>query len=175
MNLTRKKKWLLALSSALILVIVFFWKPLYTVGAFLLLPTPDTCSLCAQEPREVPCLLNRSTGDIGKLVGTAVPGKFQFMGCLGATGGWDSDTQTAQVTVPDEKEGLNLACFCRSCRFRIFNGQGYTFVLLDLSDPEQPVIYPLEDGAVYAIQGWSISVQANQEGEDFQLNVSPSS
>ena len=175
MNLTKNKKRLLALSSVLILFIVFFWKPLYTVGAFLLLPTPDACSLCDQELREGPCLLNRSTGDIGKLVGTTVPGKFQFVGCLGATGGWDSDTQTAQVTVPDEKEGLNLACFCRSCRFRIFNGQGYTFVLLDLSDPEQPVIYPLEDGAVYTIQGWSVSVQVDQDGNEFQLNVSPPS
>ena len=69
-----KRKNLIIL--AVIGMLLLFWKPLYTVGAFLLLPSPDTCSLCDQEPREVPCLLNRSTGDIGTLVGTTVPGKF---------------------------------------------------------------------------------------------------
>ena len=173
MNFTKKKKWLLGLSAVFILIVVFFWKPIYTVGAFLILPTPDTCSLCDQEPSEVPCLLNRWTGEVGELVGTAVPGKFQYVGCSGAWGGWDSDTQTARVTVPDTKEGINLACFCRSCRFQIANGQGYSFALLDLSAPEQPVTYPLEDAAVYIIQGWSVSVEASPEGSSFELTVSP--
>ena len=173
MNFTRKKKELLALFSVLMILILLFWKPLYTVGAFLLLPTPDTCSLCDQEPREVPCLLNRSTGDIGTLVGTTVPGKFQFVGCLGAAGGWDSDTQTAQVTVPDGKDSLNLACFCRDCRFQIANSRGHPFVLLDLFDPKQPVTYPLEDNTVYTIRGWTVSVQANPSESSFMLAVSP--
>ena len=169
MKATRKKLIILAVIGMLLL----FWKPLYTVGAFLLLPSPDTCSLCDQEPREVPCLLNRSTGDIGTLVGTAVPGKFQFVGCLGAMGGWDSDTQTAQVTIPNAQDGVALSRFCRSCRFHIADGTGTTFVLLDLTDPERPVIYPLEEGADLIVLDWSVSIQALLEQNSFDLTVSP--
>ena len=166
-----KRKNLIIL--AVIGMLLLFWKPLYTVGAFLLLPSPDICSLCDQEPREVPCLLNRSTGDIGTLVGTTVPGKFQFVGCLGAAGGWDSDAQTAQVTVPNGKNGLNLACFCRSCRFQIAGNQGDVFVLLDLSLPSEPITYPLEAGETHTILGWAVSVQPSQSEDRFDLTVSP--
>lgn len=169
MKAKRKKLIILAVIGMLLL----FWKPLYTVGAFLLLPSPDTCSLCDQEPREVPCLLNRSTGDIGTLVGTTVPGKFQFVGCLGAMGGWDSDAQTAQITVPDAQDGLNLAPFCRSCRFQIAGNQGDVFVLLDLSLPSEPITYPLEAGETHTILGWAVSVQPSQSEDRFDLTVSP--
>ena len=167
-----KRKNLIIL--AVIGMLLLFWKPLYTVGAFLLLPSPETCTLCDQESREVPCLLNRNTGDVGPLVGTAVPGKFQFVGCLGAMGGWDSDTQTAQVTVPNSQDGLALPLFCRSCRFYIADGSGNTFVLLDLTDPEQPVIYPLEKDALYTMQGWTIRVQGSQTEDSFEVAVSSS-
>ena len=169
MKAKRKKLIILAVIGMLLL----FWKPLYTVGAFLLLPSPDTCSLCDQEPREVPCLLNRSTGDIGTLVGTTVPGKFQFVGCLGAAGGWDSDAQTAQITVPNAQDGLNLAPFCRSCRFQIAGNQGDVFVLLDLSLPSEPITYPLEAGETHTILGWAVSVQPSQSEDRFDLTVSP--
>ena len=173
MNLAAKKKRYLLFIACSILVFLLFWKPICSTGLFLLVPSPDTCSLCDQEPREIPCLLNRSTGDIGTLVGTTVPGKFQFVGCLGAMGGWDSDTQTAQITVPNTQDVLALSHFCRSCRFQISNSRGYPFALLDLSDPKQPVTYPLEDNTVYTIQGWTVSVQANQSESSFMLAVSP--
>ena len=173
MKLFVKKRWPLVLIASLAVFAFLFWKPICSGGAFLLLPTPDTCSLCNQEPREVPCLLNRNTGDVGPLVGTAVPGKFQFVGCLGAMGGWDSDTQTAQVTIPHTQEGLNLAYFCRSCRFQLAEYQGDTFVLLDLSQPEKPVIYPLKEGAEYTILGWLVSIQTSPEQGGFDLVVTP--
>lgn len=171
MMMKAKRKNLIIL--AVIGMLLLFWKPIYTAGAFLLLPTPDTCSLCDQEPREVPCLLNRSTGDIGTLVGTTVPGKFQFVGCLGAAGGWDSDAQTAQITVPNAQDGLNLAPFCRSCRFQIAGNQGDVFVLLDLSLPSEPITYPLEAGETHTILGWAVSVQPSQSEDRFDLTVSP--
>ncbi len=173
MNLSAKKKWLIAFVASILLLALLFWKPLYTAGAFLLLPTPDTCRLCDQDPREVPCLLNRWTGEVGELVGTPLPGKFQFVGCFGAMGGWDSDAQRAWVTVPDAQDGLNLAAFCRSCRFQIAGDQGDVFVLLDLSHPAEPVTYPLKAGETHTILGWSVSVQTSQVESSFDLTVSP--
>ena len=157
----KKATWKILVILAVIGIFLLFWKPICSTGLFLLVPSPDTCSL------------NRSTGDIGTLVGTTVPGKFQFVGCLGAMGGWDSDTQTAQITVPNTQDVLVLSHFCRSCRFQISNSRGYPFALLDLSDPKQPVTYPLEDNTVYTIQGWTVSVQANQSESSFMLAVSP--
>lgn len=170
----KKAKWKTLVLLAAIGIFLLFWKPILSTGFLLLVPSPDTCVLCDQEPREVPCLLNRNTGDMGPLVGTAVPGKFQFVGCLGAMGGWDSDTQTAQVTVPNTQDGLALPLFCRSCRFHIADGTGTTFVLLDLTDPEQPVIYPLEKDALYTMQGWTIRVQGSQAEDSFEVAVSSS-
>ena len=163
-----KRKNLIIL--AVIGMLLLFWKPLYTVGAFLLLPSPDTCSLCDQEPRSVPCLLNISTGDIGNLAGTARPGTFQYIGVLGAMGGWDSDAQTGHVTIPDETPALLAPAFCRSCRWTIMRNQPSCYYLADLSDPQTPQLYPIKDQSL-TILGWTITPEEGASGTT--LTITP--
>ena len=135
---------------------------------YFFFPEPEACVLCDGEPEEVPCLLNRTTGEVGHLAGTALPGKFQFVGCEGAMGGWDSDVRCADVSVPATAYGLNPFPFCRSCRWDLDWQTHDTYTIADLSDPTHPVFYPLEEG-VYSILGYEVTV--TQEGEEISLLV----
>lgn len=159
-----------------ILIALVFFLVLFLTWAFkdearaMLTEPPQVCALCDQEPQDVPCLLNISTGDIGKLVGTAVPGKFQYIGVLGAMGGWDSDTQTGKVTIPDEKALFTVPLFCRFCRWTIMKNPAQLYYLADLSEPKTPLLYPIEDQPM-TILGWSICLEETSGGTT--LTITP--
>lgn len=83
-KLTIRKKLIGILLLLLTLFLIWAFKD--EVQAMLPEP-PEVCALCGQEPQAVPCLLDISTGEVGKLAGTTLPGKFQYIGVLGAMGG----------------------------------------------------------------------------------------
>ena len=170
--MTRTKHSLCKLSLGFLLLFLslfLFWAFKDEARAMLTEP-PQVCALCDQEPQDVPCLLNISTGDIGKLVGTAVPGKFQYIGVLGAMGGWDSDTQTGKVTIPDEKALFTVPLFCRFCRWTIMKNPAQLYYLADLSEPKTPLLYPIEDQPM-TILGWSICPEETSGGTT--LTITP--
>ena len=136
----------------------------------VMIDPPEVCALCDQGPRSVPCLLNISTGDIGNLAGTARPGTFQYIGVLGAMGGWDSDAQTGHVTIPDETPALLAPAFCRSCRWTIMRNQPSCYYLADLSDPQTPQLYPIKDQSL-TILGWTITPEEGASGT--ALTITP--
>lgn len=163
--MTRTKHHLCKLSLGILLLLL----TLFLIWAFkdearaMLAEPPETCALCDQEPREVPCLLNIRTGDVGNLVGTSLPGKFQYIGVLGAMGGWDSDTQTGRVTIPDEKAIFTVPLFCRSCRWDIMGHPANLYYRVDLSDPKAPQLYSIEEKPL-TILGWTICPEGTTEG-----------
>jgi len=129
----------------------------------MLIEDPETCALCGQEPQEVPCLEDISTGTVGKLAGTNVSGTFQYIGVLGAMGGWDSDARSGEVTLPQESPRFLVPLFCRSCRWVILGHSPENYYLADLSDPSHPVLYPPEEGTC-SLLGYDITVSEGAGG-----------
>ncbi|MBQ2925616.1 MAG: hypothetical protein IJE03_02155, partial [Ruminiclostridium sp.] len=129
----------------------------------MLIEDPETCALCDQEPQEVPCLVDISTGTVGKLAGTNVSGTFQYIGVLGAMGGWDSDARSGEVTLPQESPRFLVPLFCRSCRWVILGHSPENYYLADLSDPSHPVLYPPEEGTC-SLLGYDITVSEGAGG-----------
>lgn len=163
------KYWYGVLLLLVILLLLFCWNN-WDKLRFFAFREPEVCALCQSQSYDVPCLLDASTGEVGTLVGTQVPGKFQFIGTLRSSGGWDSDSQTGSVLIPANEPTLTAEPFCRDCRWLLPQELKGSFGILDLSDPSVPQVYPVESG-VYEILGWNLSVQKEESG--FWLEVSP--
>ena len=171
-NFWQKKYWCGAVLLLLVILLLLFCWNNWDKLRFFTFRDPEVCALCQSQSYDVPCLLDASTGEVGPLVGAQVPGKFQFIGTLRASGGWNSDSQTGSVLVPEEKPVLTANPFCRDCRWLLPQELKGTFGILDLSDPSVPQLYPVEPGE-YEIWGWNILIQKEENG--FSLAVSPSS
>lgn len=63
-----------------------------------------------------------------------------------------------------------LSHYCDSCRKRLDDYQS-GFVLLDVYNMNNPIIYRIEDGASYEMRCYKIEISANQEKESFLLRV----
>ncbi|MBR2490123.1 MAG: hypothetical protein IKB65_01395 [Ruminiclostridium sp.] len=152
------------------LVVLFLFFAFKDDVQAMMIEPPEVCALCDQEPRTVPCLLNISTGDLGALAGTTLPGKFQYIGVLGAMGGWDSDAKTGHITIPDEDPAILALAFCRSCRWTIMRNPPSCYFLADLSEPQVPRLYPIRDDPL-TIQGWTITPEEGETGT--ALTITP--
>lgn len=168
-NIWKKKCWCGVLLLILAILLLFCWNNRDKLW-FFAFRDPESCALCQSQSYDVPCLLDASTGEVGPLAGTQVPGKFQFIGTLRASGGWDSDSQTGSVSLPADEPALTAEPFCRGCRWLLSQELKGSFGILDLSDPSVPQICPMESG-VYELLGWNLSGQ--KEGSGFLLEVTP--
>ncbi len=152
-----------------ILLLLFCWNN-WDKLRFFTFKDPEVCALCESQRYEVPCLLDASTGEVGSLVGSQVAGKFQFIGTLRASGGWNSDSLTGSVFVPEDEPILTAEPFCRDCRRLLPKELKGTFGILDLSNQGFPTVYSLEPGD-YSVLGWNIFVQKEENG--LMITVSP--
>ena len=174
------KTWLMARSrnkcifAILLAVLVFFILPfLWLIKdevRMMLVENPETCALCDGQPHDVPCLLDINRGQVVELVGSQVPGRFQYVGAPSVLGGWDPDAQTGWVSIPEEAPALTVPLFCRSCRWKIVGNPPAVFYLADLTDPAAPVLYPIEAGTLDLL-GWTIATEQTDDG--FDLTISP--
>lgn len=190
-NLAEKhKRHLLALGMAVVMAVAFFlgWyaginaadRNAYAAlwEAITGLPDPEQCALCGEERQyHAPCLINLSTGQMGEMqVYTYGPtgqgrldpreaelsGTLSFQRCAGLTAIRDNGFHTCQVTLPEERELMNPALFCRDCRLFLAGAglEGYT--ILDLYDPDYIQAYPIRDGT---IRDYRISMDNCKGGE----------
>lgn len=135
--------------------------------AMLGLPDPEQCALCSIASLgmryHAPCLLDLSTGQMGEMEvythhpshqGELAPAELQQTGtfslrpCAGLTAIQDTCAHTCQVTLPEKRELMNPALFCKECR-QLLAGAGLAgYVVLDLYDLERVQAYPVRDKVI---------------------------
>lgn len=166
----RNKGIFAILLAALVFLLLFFLWLIKDEVRMMLVAEPETCALCDGQPHDVPCLLDISSGQVGELVRDPSPGRFQSVGTLSVPGGWDPDTQTGWVSIPQEDPLLVVPLFCRSCRWTIVQNPPCSYYLADLTDPAAPVLYSIEAGTLDLL-GWTITMEQTDDG--FDLTISP--
>lgn len=187
--LTRHKRHFLAWGLAAVMGVVFslgwhagtgaanrsayaaLWK------AMTELPAPEKCALCSGGRQyHAPCLINLSTGQMGEMqVYTYGPtgqgkldpreaqfsGMYAFQSCAGSTAIRDTDLHTCQVYLPEERELMNPAHFCKECR-QLLAGAGLEgYVIVDLYDQDNVQAYPLR---YEIIRDYRISITERSDG-----------
>ena len=141
------------------------------------------CSICGHIKCHAPCILNLATGEIGELelympqdteAGELAEGQpggtFGFISVAGLHGIKLTDPWYIELEVPMEGNRKRLSHYCDSCRKRLDDYQS-GFVLLDVYNMNNPIIYRIEDGASYEMRCYKIEISANQEKESFLLRV----
>lgn len=127
--------------------------------AVVALPDPEQCALCsAERGHQALSLINLSTGEIGQMevysYGATKEGKldpreaqfsgtFNFQQCAGLTAIRDTDFHTCTVYLPEERELMNPAHFCKECRQLLARAGLEGYVILDLYDRDNIQAYPL--------------------------------
>lgn len=145
--------------------------------AIVALPDPEQCALCnAERGHQALSLMNLSTGEIGQMevyvYGVTKQGKldpreaqfsgtYVFQSCAGLTAIRDSDLHTCQVYLPEERELMNPAHFCKECR-QLLAGAGLEgYVIVDLYGRDPVRAYPIRDEM---IRDYRISITERNDG-----------
>lgn len=139
------------------------------------LPDPEQCALCSKGMRHhAPCLINLSTGQMGEMTvytphpsrqGEIAPmemqqtGTFNFQPCADLMAIRDTCTHACIITLPEERELINPALFCRECRQLLAEAGLEGYVILDLYDLDDVRAYPIQ-GEI--IRDYRISVTIRQ-------------
>lgn len=159
-----------------------FWKSMLTT------PEPESCTLCGQDGDglryHAPCLVNLTTGGMGELtvydphrelVGEIAEhqqtGVFSFVPCAGFVAARDADAHTCVVNLPKSYEEMNPAHFCRACRSVLAETATWGYALLDLHDLDAIQAFPVEDGGVYDIRDYKVSINWNKDLKKLAVKV----
>lgn len=142
---------------------------------------PDRCPLCEFIKSHAPCIVNIETGEVeeltlymphhtlvGELAEVQNDSTFSFVSAAGAGGTRISSPYKMELEVPITKEPAMKTAFCKECRHRL-SGYGRGYVLADLYDRGNPVIYAIEDGMEATIRCYDISVSYNEEEDVFDF------
>lgn len=190
--LTRHGRQLLALGIAAVMAVVFSlgrYAGFYAADrnayaamweAIIGLPDPEQCALCGEGKQyHAPCLINLSTGQMGEMrvytydptpQGRLDPREVEFSGtlsfqrCAGLTATRDNDLHTCQVILPEERELMNPANFCKKCRLLLAGAGLEGYVILDLYDLDNKLAYSTRRGGHEVIRDYRVSVDSGKDG-----------
>lgn len=144
---------------------------------------PEPCSLCDNLPFHAPCVINLSTGEkldlsvyelhpftVGELAEEQRTGYFSFIQGAGISGhkiGGESVT----VTIPTESKVLSWQCFCAACLDLLVDYANQGYILADLKNPKEPIIYSICEGSSFSFRCYDISIQEHKDAEEFVVTI----
>lgn len=144
---------------------------------------PEKCSLCDNLSCHAPCIINLSTGEIlelsvyephpftaGELAEEQRTGYFSFIQGAGIAG-HKLGGKSVTVTIPTESEGLNRQYFCTACLDLLAGYANQGYVLADLKNPKNPIIYSICKGSSFSFRCYDISVQKSSDTEGFVVTI----
>ena len=144
---------------------------------------PEKCSLCDNLSYHAPCIVNLSTGGIlelsvyephpftaGALAKEQRTGYFAFIQGAGVSG-HKLGGKSVTVTIPTESEGLNRQYFCTACLDLLTDYANQRYVLADLKNPKDPIIYSLYENTTFSFRCSDISIQEHKDAEEFVVTI----
>lgn len=162
-----------------IITVVLVVCVLVTVG--MLNREPDRCPLCQFNKSHAPCIVNIETGEVkelalytphytlvGEIAEIQNDSTFSFVSAAGAKGTRISSPYKMELDIPMQSEPLLKTKFCKECR-KLLTGVGTGYVLADLYDRGNPLIYPVVDGLDFELRCYDVSAAYDAEENDYNL------
>lgn len=147
------------------------------------IPEPVQCSLCAGMPCHAPCIVNLSTGErlelavyephpfiAGELAEEQQSETFSFIRGAGVAG-YKLSAESIIITVPMNAGKMEEKHFCNSCRERLADCKDQGYVLLDLKDTKNSVVYKIDADAQVSFRCYSISVREIKEDGKLEITI----
>ena len=146
-------------------------------------PEPERCSLCADLPRHALCIINLSTGEkleldlyephpflAGEIAEEQPGGYFSFIRGAGIEE-YKVGAEYIVVSVPVKSEKMDQQLFCNDCRDRLAVNENNGYALVDLYEPSEPSVYPINISTSFSVRCYSTSVQENTEEDKYEVTI----
>lgn len=147
-------------------------------------PEPERCSMCDDLSRHALCIINLSTGEklelsiyephpffVGEIAGEQPGGYFSFIRGAGVEG-YKVAAEYVVVSVPVRAEKkMNQLYFCNACREKLANNANNGYVLVDLKEPSEPIVYTINSSTSFSVRCYSASVQENTEEDKYEITI----
>lgn len=146
-------------------------------------PNPEQCSLCDDLSRHGLCIINLSTGEkqeldiyephpvlVGEIAEEQLGGYFRIIRGAGIEG-YIIGAEYGVVSVPVKTEKINEQYFCNSCRERLTSKAISGFALVDLKNPDEPVVYSIGISTSFSVRCYSVSVQESAEKDRYEITI----
>ena len=146
-------------------------------------PEPERCSLCDDLSRHAPCIINLSTGEkleldvyephpflVGEIAEDQRGGYFSFVRGAGVEG-YKLGAESVTITIPVKADRLDQQYFCNNCRELLADYRSQGYVLVDLKDTENPVVYAINADTKAAFRCYEISVQEIKEDGKYEITI----
>lgn len=147
------------------------------------IPEPERCSLCDDLSRHAPCLVNLSTGEkieleiyephpflVGEIAEEQRGGYFSFVRGAGAEG-YKLGAESITITVPIKADKLDQKHFCLSCRTLLDEFMSNSYVLVDLKDTENLLLFPVEKCSSFSMRCYDISITLLEDDDKYEILI----
>lgn len=144
---------------------------------------PEKCSLCDNLSCHAPCIINLITGEIlelsvyephpftaGELAKEQRTGYFSFIQGAGISG-HKLGGKSVTVTIPTKSKGLSRQYFCTTCLDLLASYATQGYVLADLKNPKNPIIYSICEGSSFSFRCYDITVQKHKDTKEFVVTI----
>lgn len=154
-----------------------------TVCSTETIPEPERCSMCEDLSRHALCIINLSTGEkleldiyephpflVGEIAEEQPGGYFSFIRGAGVEG-YKVGAEYVVVSVPVRSEKMDQQYFCNACRDQLASNAKSGYVLADLKEPDELVVYPIDVSTSFSVRCYSVSVQENIEKDKYEITI----
>lgn len=144
---------------------------------------PDRCSMCADLSRHAPCIINLNTGEkleldiyephpflVGEIAEEQSGGYFSIIKGAGADG-YRIGAEYIVISIPVKSEKMNQHLFCNACRKLLANERENGYILADLKNPEEPIVYSVNVATSFSIRCYSVLIQEKMDNKEYQIII----
>ena len=146
-------------------------------------PEPERCSLCDDLSRHAPCIINLNTGEkleleiyephpfrVGEIAEEQRGGYFSFVRGAGVEG-YKLGAESVTITVPTKADKLDQKHFCVSCRALLNECKSSSYVIVDLKDTKNPLLYTIENGSFFSIRCYDILITLLEDDNRYEILI----
>ena len=129
------------------------------------------CYLCHSIPRNAPCLVDLSTGQIVELTVTDDPGIVSWVFLGNASISLESDR--ALAIIPADDREMDRSLFCKDCQALLSELPDSGYVIADMQDPGNLSLYPAQIEGNFIIKEYEVTVTTSNDGAQIEVTKAP--
>lgn len=147
------------------------------------IPEPKQCALCSDLSKHALCIINLNTGEkldlaiyephpflVGEIAKDQKGGYFSLVHGAGIDG-YKVGAEYVVVTVPKKNNKMNQKYFCNACREKLAYSAQCGYALVDIKNPEKPVVYSIDNATSLFVRCYGILVEENEEKDIYRITI----
>lgn len=97
-------------------------------------------------------------------------GYFSFVRGAGVEG-YKLGAESVTITIPIKSPRMDQKFFCNNCRECLNDYKKCGYILVDLKDPDKPVVYEIDPATSVSVRCYDIAVQEDRENGKYKIVI----